>query len=158
LERLRAQGFDLALVIVGSKGWLYDDFFRQLESSPAKEAVVLPGYVMDEDLPAVYAGAALTIMASVYEGFGLPILEAMACGAPVLSSNSSSLPELGGEAARYFDPHDVDGMTEAIRQVLVDRELGEAMRQAGFAQAARFSWARAAEETMRLYEQLIASR
>lgn len=158
LERLRAQGCDLALVIVGSKGWLYDDFFRQLESSPAKEAVVLPGYVMDEDLPAVYAGAALTIMASVYEGFGLPILEAMACGAPVLSSNSSSLPELGGEAARYFDPHDVDGMTEAIRQVLVDRELGEAMRQAGFAQAARFSWARAAEETMRLYEQLIASR
>jgi glycosyltransferase involved in cell wall biosynthesis len=154
LEQLRAQGRDLGLVIVGSKGWLYDDFFRQLESSPAREAVILPGYVVDEDLPAVYGAAALTIMASVYEGFGLPILEAMACGTPVVSSHSSSLPELGGEAARYFDPYHVDEMAEAIRQVLVDRELGEAMRQAGLAQAARFSWARAAEETMALYERI----
>ena len=155
LEQLRAEGHDLALVIVGSKGWLYDHFFRQLESSPVREAVVLPGYVADEDLPVVYGAAALAIMASVYEGFGLPILEAMACGVPVVSSHSSSLPELGGEAARYFDPYSVESMTEAIRQVLEDRDLGEAMRRAGFAQAARFSWARAAEETMALYKQTI---
>ena len=154
LEELRARGLDLGWVIVGSKGWLYEDFLAQLEGSPARAAVRLPGYVPDEDLPAVYGGAAALVMASVYEGFGLPILEAMACGTPVVSSGASSLPELGGAAARYFDPYHVDEMVEAIAAVLGDEALRQELRGQGLAQAARFSWAAAAEQTMALYESL----
>ena len=143
-------------MIVGSKGWLYEDFFRQLDASPACGAVVLPGYIRDEDLPAVYGAASLTILASVYEGFGLPILEAMACGTPVISSRASSLPELGGEAALYFDPYNTDEIAATLRRVLQDGELARVMRERGLAQAARFSWERTATETMALYEQVIA--
>ena len=86
-------------------------------------------------------------MPSVYEGFGLPVLEAMACGTPAVSSNASSLPELGGGAARYFDPYDVEAIAVAIREVWTDGELRAEMRQRGLVQAARFSWERSAEET-----------
>ncbi len=85
-----------ALVIVGKRGWLYDDFFAQLENSPAKDAVIFPGFVPDADLPAVYAGAQALAFPSEFEGFGLPVLEAMACGTPVVCSNTSSLPEVAG--------------------------------------------------------------
>ncbi len=157
LEGLRARGLDVGWVIVGSKGWLYEDFLAQLEASPARAAVRLPGYVPDADLPAVYGGAEALVMASVYEGFGLPILEALACGTPVVSSHASSLPELGGEAARYFDPYRVDEMSEAIAAVLRDGALRQELRERGPAQAARFSWAAAAEQTMALYESLMTS-
>ncbi len=155
LEVLQARGVKVSLIIVGSKGWLYEGFFRRLEASPVREAVLLPGYVPDEDLPAVYGAAELTIVASVYEGFGLPILESMACGTLVVSSNRSSLPELGGDAALYFDPYSVEEMAEAIGKILGDQELAQAMRERGTVQAARFSWARAAEETMALYGSMI---
>jgi glycosyltransferase involved in cell wall biosynthesis len=157
LERMCAQGLEAHLVIVGSKGWLFEPFFAALERSPAREAVILPGYVSDADLPAVYTGATLTVMSSVYEGFGLPILESMACGTPVVSSGAASLPELGGDAARYFDPYDVEEMTTQLSAVWQDVELREAMRTQGLAQAARFSWARAAQETWTLYQRLLSS-
>lgn len=158
LELLRARGLDVGLVIVGSKGWLYDDFFRALERSPAREAVILPGYVPDADLPAVYGAATVAVLASVYEGFGLPVLEAMAAGTPVACSQTSSLPELGGEAARYFDPYNVEEMAEALAQILRDQDLRREMKRQGLAQAARFSWERAARETMALYEAVMAQR
>jgi len=156
LERLRERDAQISLVIVGSKGWLYGDFFRRLEVSPARHAVLLPGYIPDEDLPAFYAAAEVTVVASVYEGFGLPILESMACGTPVVSSCTSSLPEFGGDAARYFDPYDVEAMTEAIGSVLRDEAACLEMRERGLLQAAKFSWSRAAEETMALYERVMA--
>jgi glycosyltransferase involved in cell wall biosynthesis len=151
LERLRERGMVIPLVVVGSKGWLYDGFFRRIEELEAGRDVVLPGYVPTADLPAVYGAATVAIMPSVYEGFGLPVLEAMACGTPVVSSNSSSLPEIGGSAARYFDPLDIEEMAETIRGVWADADLREEMRAQGLAQAAKFSWERAARETMTVY-------
>jgi glycosyltransferase involved in cell wall biosynthesis len=141
--------------IVGSKGWLYEGFFAALERSPARERVILPGYVEDEDLAAVYAGALACVFPSFGEGFGLPPLEAMGCGTPVVSSDAFSLPEVGGDAARYFDPRSVEQMIAALRPVLADPDLRAEMRERGLAQAARFSWQKAAEETWALYQALL---
>jgi glycosyltransferase involved in cell wall biosynthesis len=153
---LREKDPDLALVIVGRAGWLYQDFFQHLEKLEDPRAVLLSGYVPDVDLPAVITGATAYVLASFYEGFGLPILEAMACGTPVICSNTSSMPELGGQAARYFDPHNVHDMFEAISTVLEDSDLRQEMRQRGFEQAARFSWKRTAQETLAVYEGVMA--
>ena len=158
LRLLRRKNPLLSLVIVGSAGWLYQDFFQHLEKLDDARAVLLSGYVPDSDLPAVMTGAAAYVLASFYEGFGLPILEAMACGTPVVTSNTSSMPELGGEAARYFDPHDTQGVADAIAAVLEDTQLRAEMRERGLAQAARFSWQRAARETLAVYERLLATR
>ncbi|GAB4535434.1 MAG: glycosyltransferase family 1 protein [Anaerolineae bacterium] len=155
LHRLRTSGQEMALVLVGHKGWLYRGFFQRLEELALGDAVVMPGYVPDADLAAIYSGARLVVVPSLYEGFGLPILEAMACGAPVASSNTSSLPEVGGDAARYFDPGDVEAMADTILSVWRDEDLRESMSQEGLARAGGFSWARAARETMAIYEQVL---
>ena len=146
---------DLYWVIVGAKGWLYESFFRQLERSPARERVVLPGYIQDGDMAAVYSGALAFVFPSIYEGFGLPPLEAMACGTPVISSDASSLPEVGGQAARYFDAYDEAHMLDVTHSVLADPDLLTEMRQRGLAQAAGFSWQRAADETWAVYQTLL---
>ncbi len=154
---LFAQGLADGLVIVGSKGWLYEEFFRHLEASPYRERIVLPGFVAEEDLPAVYAGASITVQASLYEGFGLPVLEAMACGSPVCASAASSLPEVGGDAACYFDPNDTAAMTNALQKLLRDQALRQSMSQHGLDRAATFSWERTARETLALYERVLGS-
>lgn len=151
---LRQKHPDLKLVVVGSKGWLYEPFFQRIEELKAGEHVIFPGYVPDEDLPAVYGAATITLMASVYEGFGLPILEAMACGSPVVCSQTSSLPELGGSAAHYFEPTDIDSMAAALDSVLGDPSLQEKMREKGLQQVSQFSWERAATETLGVYEKI----
>ncbi len=153
-ERLKAEGLTDALVIVGRRGWLYEGFFAALERSPARQAVLFPGFIPDADLPAAYAGAQALVMPSLYEGFGLPVLEAMACGTPVACSESSSLPEIAGDAALLFDPRDVDAIVTALRRIVTDADLASALRARGQAQAARFSWARAAQETLALYQRL----
>jgi glycosyltransferase involved in cell wall biosynthesis len=151
VHQLREVGEDLRLVLVGSKGWLYEGFFQKLEELELSDAIRLPGFVPDNDLSIIYSGAKLVVVPSLYEGFGLPVLEGMACGAPVLSSNISSLPEVGGEAARYFDPMDVAAMADEIVAVWRDESLREAMRQQGLDRAAQFSWERAADETLAVY-------
>jgi len=151
-ESIHAERLTDGLVIVGKRGWLYGDFFAALEQSPVRDAVIFPGYVPDADLPAVYAGAQALVFPSLYEGFGLPVLEAMACGTPVVASRVSSIPEVGGEAALYFDPADVEGMVETIRRLLRDADLQDRMRTQGLAQAAQFSWKRAATETKAVYD------
>ncbi len=158
MQRLRDQGLTVPLVIVGGKGWLYEDFFERLEQLEVRHDVHFPGYVAAEDLPAVYTAATLTVVPSVYEGFGLPVLEAMSCGAPVVCSDRSSLPEVGGQAARYFDPHQVDSMAEAIAAVWTEPALAEQMQALGREQAARFSWSRAAEQTLGVYERVRSGR
>ena len=145
------------LVLVGNRGWLYEGFFRDLEASPWRSRAILPGYVEDEDLPAVYAGASIAVQASLYEGFGLPVLEAMACGCPVCASDTSSLPEVGGDAAQYFDPGDVASITECLRQVLINGALREEMGAKGVERASRYSWRHTAELTVDLYKRVIAS-
>ncbi|MCX7681930.1 MAG: glycosyltransferase family 4 protein [Anaerolineae bacterium] len=156
-EALYAEGLTEALVIVGRLGWLYGEFFAALERSPARKAVLRPGYVPDEHLVALYNGAQALVFPSLYEGFGLPVLEALACGTPVVASCSSSIPEIGGDAAYYFDPGNTEEMIAAIRRVLCDSALREEMRARGLLQAARFSWARAAAETRAVYEHVLAA-
>ena len=153
-EQLHAEGLTDALVIVGKRGWLYDNFFARLESSPAKSAVIFPGFVPDADLPAVYAGAQALAFPSEFEGFGLPVLEAMACGTPVVCSNTSSLPEVAGEAAVLVDPLDLEALTAGLRRILTNPDLACDLRVRGLAQAARFSWERAAKETLAVYLRL----
>jgi len=150
-ERIRAEGLTDGWVIVGKRGWLYGDFFARLERSLARETVCFPGYVPDEDLPAVYAGAQALVFPSLYEGFGLPVLEAMACGTPVAASDASSIPEVGGDAALYFDPTHVEAITETLLRLLRDPQLQEEMRRKGLTRARQFSWSKAAAETARVY-------
>jgi len=155
LSRLRRDDPHLGLVVVGAKGWLYEQFFTRVEELGLQEAVLLPGYVPDEDLPAVFRAATVYVMASLYEGAGLPVLEAMACGAPVVSSRESSMPELGADVARYFNPYDVQQMTDVIGLVLNDDALRAQMAAAGPERAARFSWQRAARETLTVYRRVM---
>jgi len=157
-EAIHADGLTNGLVIVGKRGWLYDDFFSRLEQSPARAAVILPGYVPDEDLPAIYAGAQVLVLPSLYEGFGLPVLEAMACGTPVTCSDTSSLPEIAGDAALHFDPDSIESLTDALRRLLSDTDLHAALRQRGFEQAAKFSWDQVAAETEAVYDAVLKGR
>ncbi len=150
-EILHGEGMTEALVVVGKQGWLYEGFFAELERSPVKNAVLLPGYVPDEDLPAVYAGAQALVFPSLYEGFGLPVLEAMACGTPVACSGTSSLPEVGGDAAMYFDPEREGSIVETLRRVLGDGDLHDELVERGLERAATFSWDRVAAETEAVY-------
>ena len=151
-EAVFSEGLTEGLVIVGRRGWLYDDFFAALERSPARDAVIFPGYVPDEDLPALYAGAQSLVLPSLYEGFGLPALEAMACGTPVACSEASSLPEVTGEAALHFDPRSVERITDALYVMLRDADLRTALRQRGLSQASKFSWEQTAAETWNVYD------
>ncbi len=143
------------LVIVGARGWLADDFFAALEQCPVRHAVHLTGYVNEALLPAVYAAATAFIFPSLYEGFGLPPLEAMACGTPVACSNTSSLPEVVGEAALTFDPTDEEAMADAIRRLIGDDELRAELRERGRKQAARFTWKRTAHQTLAVYRDVL---
>jgi glycosyltransferase involved in cell wall biosynthesis len=152
---LLADGLADGLVVVGSKGWLYQGLFRHLETLSWRDKVILTGFVPDEDLPAVYGGAILTVQPSLFEGFGLPVLEAMACGSPVCASRTGSLREVGGGAAAYFDPVEIEEMSETLRSVLSAQDVRCDMRRRGLARAALFSWRRAAEETLSLYERVI---
>ncbi len=135
---------NLNLVICGARGWMADDVYHTVERLELHERVIFADFFSDDDLPALYAGATLFVYPSLYEGFGLPVAEAMACGTPVVSSNASSLPEVGGEAALYFDPYDIDAMADAMRRALTDESLREHLRARGIAQAQKFSWAKAA--------------
>jgi glycosyltransferase involved in cell wall biosynthesis len=155
-ERLCQDDPDLFWVIGGSKGWLYERFFAELERSAARDRVILPGYIEDKHLPALYAGALAFVFPSFGEGFGLETLEAMACGTPVLSSSATSLPEVGGDVAVYFDPGDADEMVEATRHVLSDAGSRAEMRERGLAHAETFSWQRAARETWGVYQRLLS--
>ena len=154
LKALRLLFSDLSLVLVGGKGWLYDDFFAKIEALDLTDAVRVLGWVPDEDLPAILAAADLAVQPSLYEGFGLPILEHMAVGQVVAASNASSFPEVGGDAAVYFDPTNTEEITAVIQHLLTNKEEYKHRQQLGLAQAAQFSWARAAKETIAIYDQL----
>ncbi len=144
------------LVIVGKRGWLSDDFFAALEESPAREGVILTGYVLDMDLPLLYAAATAFVFPSLYEGFGLPPLEAMSSGTPVACSNVSSLPEVVGDAALCFDPTDDEALAHSLRRIVHDEPLRAELRERGLTRAAIFSWKRAAQETWAIYQRLLA--
>lgn len=148
---------ELRLVLIGKKGWLYEPFFRQLQLLGLEERVIRPGFVAEADLPACYQLAAVFAYPSLYEGFGLPPLEAMACGAPVVSSNRSSLPEVVGQAGLLVDPTDTAALTAALRRVLTDPSLGADLSQRALLQAQRFSWRKVVDELETVYQSLRTS-
>jgi glycosyltransferase involved in cell wall biosynthesis len=142
---------DQALVIAGHWDARYPEAKQATERLGLKNTVRFIGPVQDADLPALYGGAALFVFPSEYEGFGLPVLEAMACGAPVVCGNRSSLPEVAGDAALLCDPQDVESLAHTIEQALTDRDLRVTLQQRGLARAAQFSWEQTAQHTLKVY-------
>jgi len=149
-ERLVADGAPHQLAIVGARGWRDAPELRALRESPVAHRVVAPGRVSDDDLVGLMRGAAAAAVPSLYEGFGLPALEAMACGAPVVCSDRTALPELVGDAAELADPEDVEALTAALARALEPGRAAE-LRVAGPHRAAEFTWARHAERVVGAY-------
>ena len=147
---------DLKLVIAGGKGWLNDDLYQTIERLNMGSRVQFIGFAHDDDLPALYSGARLFAYPALYEGFGLPPLEAMASGTPVVTSNLSSLPEVVGDAALTVDPTDVDGIAGALSRALDDTTLRKQMRQQGLARAKSFTWEQAAAQLLDHYQRLLS--
>jgi glycosyltransferase involved in cell wall biosynthesis len=146
------------LVVAGPGGWKNQDVFQSVRRLDLSNAIVFAGYVPREVLDSLYRHAAMLVYPSLYEGFGLPPLEAMACGCPVAVSYTSSLPEVVGEAGIYFDPLDIEGIAQAIHQILSSSELRARLVQSGLAQSAKFSWRKTAESTRRAYMEAHALR
>jgi alpha-1,3-rhamnosyl/mannosyltransferase len=146
------------LVVAGMKGWGTEGLMKSAQSLIQRGELRLLGYVEDELIPPLYAGAAAFCYPSRYEGFGLPALEAMASGVPVLTSNRTSLPEVVGDAGIMVDPDDVDGMRERLRELLEDRAYAENLGRLGLARAQTFSWDRCARETFSVYQQVMLQR
>lgn len=142
------------LVVVGKKGWMYEEILNSPQKFDVESRVLFLDYVTDNDLPQFYKKAELYILPSLYEGFGLPILEAMRYGCPVATSNVSSLPEAGGDAAVYFDPEDVGDIAKTIEKVLTDKALREKMIEKGNIHYKKFTWEKAAGEVLRAVEEL----
>ncbi len=146
---------DLPLVLAGRKGWLYERIFQAVEDLNLASHVHFLNHVPHADLPDLYRAAQVFAYPSFYEGFGIPVVDALACGVPVVTSNTSSLPEVTGDAALLVDPNDPEAIADALRRLIEDRALADALRQRGPRQAARFSWDRAAGETLDIYRRTI---
>ncbi len=155
LAALPATQREVKLVIAGGQGWLHAPIYQAVTELGLSERVIFPGFAEDVDLPALYSGARLVAYPSLYEGFGLPILEAMRCGTPVLTANTSSLGEVAGDAAVIVDPLDVDSIRDGLLRLLTDDALRTRMIRAGFEQARPFTWERAARTLQDLYARLI---
>lgn len=154
--RLRAGGFAEPLVLAGALGWKYGDLFLRIESLGLRDAVRMPGFVPDEDLPLLLGLCGAFVYPSLYEGFGLPIIEALACGAPTVTSDRGAMAEVAGDAAVLIDPMDTGSMADALRVVLTDPSTRQRLREAGPRRAAGFSWQRAASQTTQLYRSVLA--
>ena len=152
--RLRRQGRRERLVLAGQLGWKYDSVLRQIDEAGEAQSVRLLGYVPEADLPALYNLAHAVAFPSLYEGFGLPVVEGMACGTPVLTSDCSSMAELGEGAALLVDPLQVEAIADGLDRLLSDETLRGELRAAGLIRAAQFSWERAAAETVAVYQGL----
>ncbi len=153
-SNIKPQTSNLQLVLAGGKGWLYDSIFAEVGRLKLQGRVLFPGFVDDADLPALYSAARVLAYASTYEGFGLPMLEAMACGTPVVTSNVSCLPEVAGGAALCVPPTDVDALAQALTQAVDDESVRADLIAKGFARAREFTWERAARELVGKYQKL----
>jgi glycosyltransferase involved in cell wall biosynthesis len=146
-----ASSTDAPLIIGGGKGWLYDEIFAKAEALNLGNRVRFVGYIEHAEQPLWYAAATAFVLPSLYEGFGMPLLEAMACGTPVVSSTSSSLPEVVGDAGLMVPATDADALGTALLRLLNDAELRAELRERGLRQAQRFSWRQTAERTLAVY-------
>ncbi len=152
-----ADKFPHNLVIAGGQGWLYEEMMAEVARQGLNGRVHFIGFVDDEHLPALYSGAALYVFPSLYEGFGLPLLEAMGCGVPVLTSNASSLPEVAGEAAMQLAPQDEAAWTDEMAHLLADNARRAELVAAGFRQARQFSWRKSAQQLLAIYDGLLSA-
>lgn len=145
---------DFQLVLAGGLGWVYDEIFDAIEKCTVKDGIILTSYIAWEEVHALYHGASLFVFPSFYEGFGLPPLEAMACGTPVITSNVSSLPEVVGDAALLVNPEKEEDIARAMEKVLGDRQFAAQMARKGLERAKMFSWEKTAEQTLKIYEKV----
>ena len=145
------------LVIAGGRGWKYKDIFREINKLSSASRIIFTGYLPREELRQLYNQASLFVYPSIYEGFGFPVLEALACGVPVITANTSSLPEVAGEAAVFIDPRSAEDISSAISMLLTEKEVRETLIRKGPAQVKKFSWERAAEETLNIYHEVAHS-
>lgn len=154
LVQLR-QKHDVHLVIAGGRGWLEDEFYATIQQTGMTDYVHVTGFVADEDLPTLYSGAICMAYPSLYEGFGIPVLEAMACGTPVLTSTTSSLPEVAGTSAILVDPYDIDAIHNGLERLISDQDLRKTLSEKGLSQAQKFTWEHSAHQLKHLYTQLL---
>lgn len=146
---------DLNLVLVGSKGWDFETIFDEIKANPLlKEKIIVTGFVADEDLAALYSAALAFVYPSLYEGFGLPPLEAMQCGTPVISSNKSSLPEVVDDAGLLVEPTDENAIADAMLQLYTDKSLRNTLSKKATLQAQKFSWKKFTEQHISIYQQI----
>jgi glycosyltransferase involved in cell wall biosynthesis len=144
------------LVVVGAEGWLMDELFAFIKESSISDRLLLTGYLDDDDLRALYSSCRVFVYPSIYEGFGLPPLEAMACGAPVIASNIATFRETLGSAAQLFEPNDVEGLARSIVEILGDEDRRRTLSRSGLEQAAKFSWERTAQLTLEVYREVMS--
>ena len=145
-----------ALILVGKKGWLSDETFNAKELSGLGDRVRFTGFVPDEDLPPLYSAAKIFVYPSFFEGFGLPPLEAMQCGTPVITGNRTSLPEVVGDAGLQVDPFQIDAIGDAIEKVLSDEKLSLELSERGLKRAEKFSWGSTARQTLAVFERIVS--
>jgi glycosyltransferase involved in cell wall biosynthesis len=152
---LRQKGYELDLVIAGGHGWLEDPIHQTVHDTQMQDHVHFIGFATEADLPALYSAAVCLAFPSLYEGFGLPVLEAMACGTPVVTSNLSSLPEVAGDAALMVDPYDSEAIAVAIQYVLDDSTLRNQLIEKGYERVGRFSWGESARKLQQIYNAML---
>ena len=152
---LRTTSLSPQLVIAGGQGWLMDDFAAAIRQRGLEDHVCLAGYLKDEELSALYSSCKVFVYPSLYEGFGLPPLEAMACGAPVIASEIAAIKETLGDAARLIDPRDVDDLAQAMVEMLSDEEMREHFARAGSERVKQFTWEKTALETLKVYRDVV---
>lgn len=157
-ELKKDRAIEHKLVIAGQKDFLYTDIFKSVKELGLEEEVVFTGLVAPQDLPLLYNAADLFVYPSIFEGFGLGVIEAMACGTPVICSNTSSLPEVAGGAGILVDPYNVEAIARAIKDVLTVPGLRNKLAQKGIAQAKKFSWYETAHRTLSVYEEVYSGR
>ncbi len=155
VNNLKKKGFPTKLVHIGKKGWHYGKTIKFIRDNNLTEDIIVLENVSDQDLVKFYNSARLLVYPSLYEGFGLPILEAMACGCPVITSMTSSMPEVAGDAALLVDPYSIEDISASIQKILEDDELAYSLRQKSLKRVRMFSWETCAKETLRIYQEVL---
>ena len=156
ITNLHQQGYDIKFVIAGGKGWLQDTIYQTIQETQMREHIKFTGFADDEDLPALYSEALCTAFPSLYEGFGFPVLESMACGTPVITSNISSLPEVAGDAALLVNPLNIEEITNSLKQMIDDSSLRAQLMEKGYQRVKKFTWQQSAQQLKLVYKTVLA--
>jgi len=155
LLREEEVGQDISLVLAGGHGYKFEEVEAAIRKFGLEDTVKVLGRVPDEDVPALFSGAVASVYPSFVEGFGLPVLESMACGTPVVCSDTGALPEVGGDAAVYIDPYDVESIAQGLQRILVDEDLRTQFVEKGHERVQQFSWEKTARQIMQVFEEMV---